>query len=141
MSAPFDPIDILARTLWGEARGETKAGREAVASVVLNRIAYARQKGGRYWWGNDVVSVCLKPWQFSCWNANDPNRAKLEAVGVGNKIFDQCLRIARQAVDGELEDSVSGATHYHVDGLSPPWAKSREPVAKVGRHVFYKDIG
>ena len=141
MNAPPDSIDILARTLWGEARGETKAGREAVASVVLNRVAFARQKGGRYWWGNDVMSVCLKPWQFSCWNANDPNRAKLEAVRPGNKIFDQCLRIASVAVAGALEDQVSGATHYHVEGLSPPWAKGREPVARLGRHVFYKDIG
>ncbi len=99
--------------------------------VVLKRFEKAKERRN-VWEGH---------WQFSCWNANDPNRAKLEAVGVGNKIFDQCLRIARQAVDGELEDSVSGATHYHVDGLSPPWAKSREPVAKVGRHVFYKDIG
>ncbi|MDK9721652.1 MAG: cell wall hydrolase [Rhodospirillales bacterium] len=136
-----DPVDILARTLWGEARGESKAGREAVARVVLNRVAHARAKGGRFWWGGDIVSVCLKPWQFSCWNANDPNRAKLEAVQEGNKLFDQCLRIAKSAVGGELEDSVNGATHYHVEGLSPPWAKGREPVAKLGRHVFYKDVG
>jgi spore germination cell wall hydrolase CwlJ-like protein len=136
-----DPADILARTLWGEARGESKAGRQAVASVVLNRIAYARAKGGRYWWGNDIVSVCLKPWQFSCWNASDPNRAKLESVGESNKAFLQCLRIAADALSGRLADSIEGATHYHVEGLSPPWAKNREPVARIGKHVFYKDVG
>lgn len=30
-------IDILARTIYGEARGETDLGKMAVASVILNR--------------------------------------------------------------------------------------------------------
>jgi hypothetical protein len=112
-----------------------------VACVVLNRVALARAKGGRFWWGNDIVTVCLKPWQFSCWNPSDPNRAKLDAVRPGNKVFDQCLRIAAEAVAGRLADSVNGATHYHVEGLAPPWARGREPAAQVGKHVFYSDVG
>ena len=35
--------EILARTLYGEARGEDLAGIEAVASVILNRVAFARR--------------------------------------------------------------------------------------------------
>lgn len=147
MNALSDPLampkaqDILARTLWGEARGERKIGREAVASVVMNRVAVAAIHGGRFWWGSDPVTVCLKPWQFSCWNANDPNQLKLELVGAADRIFAQCLSIADAALAGRLEDRVSGATHYHVEGLSPPWAKGVTPVAKIGRHVFYKDVG
>lgn len=147
MSALSDPLrqpeaqDVLARTLWGEARGEKKSGREAVASVVLNRVAHAQARGGRFWWGNDVIGVCLKPWQFSCWNPSDPNRAKLERLDESDKIFRQCLNIAKAALAGELTDGVNGATHYHVEGLSPPWAKGLEPVAQIGRHVFYKGVG
>jgi len=136
-----DPADILARTLWGEARGESKAGREAVAAVVLNRVEVATRHGGRFWWGNDVVSVCLKPWQFSCWNVNDPNRAKLQAVDEKNRVFAQCRRIADAALAGELADPTEGATHYHVEGLSPPWSLGRQPVTQIGGHLFYKDIG
>ena len=40
-------IDVLARTLWGEARGEGTAGMQAVASVILNRVKIAKQKGLR----------------------------------------------------------------------------------------------
>ena len=40
-------IDTLARTIWGEARGEGSAGMQAVANVVMNRAAI----GG--WWGNN----------------------------------------------------------------------------------------
>lgn len=42
--------DILARTIYGEARGESISGMEAVASVVLNRVAFANRRG-RFWWG------------------------------------------------------------------------------------------
>ena len=34
--------DVLARTLWAEARGEGQAGMEAVACVILNRAAHPR---------------------------------------------------------------------------------------------------
>src|SRR3546814_8421773 len=30
-----DPVDLLARTIWGEARGEPVRGMEAVAAVVM----------------------------------------------------------------------------------------------------------
>ena len=64
--------DILARTIYGEARGESISGMEAVASVVLNRVAFANRRG-RFWWGNSIAEVCRAPKQFSCWNRNDPN--------------------------------------------------------------------
>ena len=49
--------DILARTIYGEARGESISGMEAVASVVLNRVAFAKRRG-RFWWGNSIAEVC-----------------------------------------------------------------------------------
>ena len=73
--------DVLARTVWGEARGEGQAGMVAVANVVMNRVNFARaQLGGNYWWGNTIMRVCQKPLQFSCWNQADPNLSQLQAV-------------------------------------------------------------
>lgn len=131
--------DVLARTIWGEARAEPIDGMEAVASVVLNRVAVARQKGG-YWWGGDIISVCQKPYQFSCWNRTDPNYAKLIAVTTDNIHFMTCLRIARRAVAGALKDNTRGATHYHADYVSPYWAKGQAPRVTIGRHIFYRLI-
>jgi len=94
---PIDAaVDTLARTLWGEARGEPVRGIEAVAAVVVNRVRLAQRRGGM-WWGSDIVAVCRKPWQFSCWNADDPNRAKLLAVTAADPVFATCLRVARRA--------------------------------------------
>ncbi len=136
---PEDAIDTLARTLYGEARGEKVRGIEAVASVIINRVEKALKRGG-YWWGNDVETVCLRPWQFSCWNANDPNRDKILLIDTSNKIFATCLRVARRAVFGTLKDATDGATHYHRTGLLPAWARQHIPCAEIGHHVFYKDI-
>ena len=129
--------DILARTLWGEARGESLAGKEAVASVILNRFKKAQGAGGRYWWGGTIEDVCLKPYQFSCWNENDINYRKLIAVDANDPNFAVCQRIARRAVNGLLDDNTNGADHYHALGIHPNWTDSRAPVAEIGRHVFY----
>jgi len=138
-AARNEAVDILARTLYGEARGEPVRGQEAVAAVVVNRVRRARERGG-YWWGTTIVEVCLKPWQFSCWNGNDPNRPKILAVNPDDRRFAACLRIARRAVAGALADPTDGATHYHALGRPPLWAVGREPSAVIGRHRFYNDV-
>ncbi|MCB9988651.1 MAG: cell wall hydrolase [Rhodospirillales bacterium] len=130
-------IDTLARTIWGEARGEGSAGMEAVAAVIMNRVKVAESKGS-YWWGNTVIGVCRKPWQFSCWNASDPNRERLIAVDEKDLYFATALRIARRAVYGVLPDPTGGATHYHAAGLSPSWIKGQRPSGVIGRHIFYQ---
>ncbi|MEG3618965.1 cell wall hydrolase [Magnetovibrio sp. PR-2] len=132
-------VDTLARTIYGEARGETVRGKEAVACVVMNRVKRATARGS-YWWGNSVEEVCKKPWQFSCWNENDPNRKKILAIEPGHRVFDTCLRIARRALSGAIEDMTQGATHYHTASISPPWSKGRPACAEVGHHLFYNDI-
>jgi len=145
---PIDPprrqfdrdVDILARTIYGEARGEHVRGQEAVAAVVINRIRRARDRNGRYWWGTTIETVCHKPWQFSCWNAGDPNRQKIASVSARNRTFRTCLRVARRAMTGALKDPTDGATHYHANAVNPPWARRRAPSAEIGGHLFYNDI-
>lgn len=130
-------IDTLARTIWGEARGEGSAGMQAVANVVLNRVAYARERG-RHWWGDTVITVCQKPYQFSCWNRADPNFRKLLEVDGRDLYFATALRIARRALCGALPDITDGATNYHAAGTSPYWTQGQKPVAVIGRHIFYR---
>lgn len=134
-----DPVEVLARTLYGEARGEPVRGKEAVAAVIMNRVRKAEARGG-WWWGDDVIGVCLKPWQFSCWNPGDPNRARILAVTADNKTFATCLRIARRAIAGGLDDPTGGATHYHNRSVHPPWAWNHAPSAEIGGHLFYATV-
>ncbi len=129
-------VDVLARTLWGEARGQGTAGLQAVANVVLNRVKVAEEKG-KFWWGNNIIQVCQKPYQFSCWNRSDPNFRKLQAVSEDNLYFSSAMRIARRAVIGALEDITPGATHYHADYVKPYWAHGQTPTVTIGNHIFY----
>lgn len=129
--------DILARTLWGEARSENVAGKEAVANVIMNRLKHAKKKGS-FWWGNDLEEICLKPMQFSCWNKSDVNYRRIIAVDSSDPNFAICLRIAWRALNGTLTDNTFGADHYHADYVTPKWSESRVPVAEIGRHLFYR---
>jgi len=134
----YDEIsgDVLARTLWGEARGEGCAGMQAVANVVMNRVRIA-EKSESFWWGNNVIQVCQKPYQFSCWNRSDPNFKKLQEVDSKNLYFATAQRIAQRALAGVLEDITHGATHYHTRGCEPYWAHDKKNCAEIGHHVFY----
>jgi spore germination cell wall hydrolase CwlJ-like protein len=129
--------DILARTIWGEARGETLNGKEAVANVILNRFKLAQRRGS-FWWGNTIEEICQKPMQFSCWNHNDPNYPKLIAVTEADQQFAICQRIARRALSGVLPDHTFDADHYHEASIHPNWSEGRVPTATIGHHVFYQ---
>lgn len=124
--------DVLARTIWGEARGDGPIGMYAVACVVLNRVANPR------WWGHSITTVCLKPWQFSAWNATDPNRAKLVAVDASDPMFAQALRIAEHAVEHGLPDVTLGADSYHTAAVRPPWSAELSPTTVIAHHLFYR---
>lgn len=129
--------DTLARLIWGEARGVGPEGMTGVACVVLNRVKQPR------WWGTDIVTVCLKPWQFSCFNTSDPNRAKLLAVTVDDPQFAEAMQISAQACSDKLQDVTSGSDSYFDDSLlanPPKWSIGLTQQAKIGRLNFFRTI-
>lgn len=154
-----DDLQVLAATAWGEARGEGEEGIQAVIAVIANRVAIARNRG-RYQFGGggckaldgdgvwqtiapaSFAAACLMPWQFSAWNANDPNRAKMLELDFDNPddVLTQCLDGARQAIIGNLADPTDGATFYKTTVLPWPrdWGAPLPPIAVIGRHSFYK---
>ncbi|WP_324730963.1 cell wall hydrolase [Pseudomonas paeninsulae] len=137
-------LDTLARTLWGEARGEGAAGQIAVAWCIRNRVEMDLHNDGKPdWWGEGYVGVCRAPWQFSCWNKNDPNFAYL----VGQKLipagqFLTARESALAVIDGHEPDPTDGATHYYSTSMktAPKWAARAQLTRKIGRHLFYRDV-
>lgn len=130
--------DILARTIYGEARGEGATGQKAVTNVVLNRVAHPDHP---HFGKGSITDCCLAPYQFSCWNKNDPNLSVIENITDEDPIFAQCLQIASDGINGLFEDNTGGATFYYVKGSpEPAWAIDKEPCAIIGRHLFFKDI-
>lgn len=134
--------EIMARTLWGEARGEGSIGMAAVACVIMNRVHMDLNADGKSdWWGEGVKAVCLKPWQFSCWNEKDPNRAKILAANPGDVSYEIALAITDLTLDSAIKDISHGATHYFDWRMPvekwPSWSMDKSPVAKIGNHAFY----
>lgn len=135
-----EDLDYLALTIWGEARGEGATGMRAVAHVIKNRRDSPNDR--RY--GATIRQVCTKPWQFSCWNANDPNSAKLTVArmaqlptGRDASAWFAARSIAVSVLTGAYRDITNGALFYHTAAVDPSWDDNMRLVAKIGRHLFY----
>ena len=128
-------IDILARTIYGEARGEDAIGKGLVADVIMNRY---RTKYRRK---TTITDVCQDKWQFSCWNRTDPNLPKLLSVDLSDETFRRCFVEALFAVDGE-PDLPPLTRHYYAKSMPEPptWAIGHSPVVTHGRHLFFEGI-
>lgn len=130
-------LDILARTLYGEAEGNNIADAKAIAAVIVNRTRFPN-------WPNRIAAVCLQAWQFSCWNQSDPNRERI--LNAHGDWYDTCTKIAGEAISGEMADPTNGATHYYETGIkAPKWAKKHSACHEVRHrggtaHLFYNDI-
>ena len=139
MSLTAKELDVISRTIWGEARGEPLLGKIAVAYVIYNRVTMDLHGDNKPdWWGEGVIGVCQKPAQFSCWNEGDPNRAKLLDVTADDDAAKECLYVALGVWLRFLADPTNGATHYHATSVSPAWARGRLDGQQIGQHVFYR---
>lgn len=131
-AAPKD-VDQLARTIWGEARGEPPAGQAAVGSTIMNRL-----KSGR--WGSDISSVVHAPNQFESWDKG----FKVDEQSPG---FQELLRLAQRLVAGQERDPTGGAMYFHTQrapagreqSWPPKWAKKLRAAGQIGAHQFYKE--
>lgn len=127
---------LLALCCYREARGEPTEGKRGVCHVVNNR----RLNPG--WWGSTWSSVILKAWQFSSFNANDPNHEVWPADD--DKIWNECLTIAVAVVSGSDPDPTDGAQYYYDTSIHWPkaWGSESDYVntLNVGRLKFYRPV-
>lgn len=125
--------NIIARTLWAEARNNGEKGMRAVASVIYNR-------------GNGntdaMIKVIKAPKQFSCWNRmslKDWLSFKLKRRS--GKEWDTASQIAYEMINGTFKP-VTIATHYYNPAkVSPEWAyinNKIRPHLAIGDHVFMR---
>lgn len=134
-------LQILPATLWGEAEGQSVAGKAAVASVILNRLDSWRAHKRRQFGTGTIASVCLAPWQFSCWNFSTRRRGQLLDLDLDNPspALADCILIAGQAIAGTLADSVQGCMFYkRYDAPWPDdWGPEKPPVLQIEAHQFF----
>lgn len=128
-------LEILAKTIEAETRGEGYEGKIAVGAVIANRAA-----SGKY--GKGISGVILKKGQFSPWN-DYTGYAKGEQGQDMLKIKPSAssYKAAEAILKGDYEDVTKGATHYYNPAVSTPdWEDDMQSrkrgTIKLGNHLF-----
>ncbi len=123
-------LRCLTQAVYYEAAYEPLQGRRAVAQVVLNRMrhpAFPNSVCGVVYQGVNRP-VC----QFSFTCDGSLNRRPNPAV------WEEAEMVARDALNGHVEERVGYSTHYHANYVSPYWAPKLVKIAKIGAHIFYR---
>lgn len=126
--------EIAIATIFMEASGEPPEGRRAVAWVLINRL-----DSGRY--NTTLAGVCLKPFQFSCWNTSDPNRMRLSNTLDTDPVLLDSGAALQEVLGGGYPDPTGGATLYYSDTMKTPpdWASAATFTVKIGSNLFFRE--
>lgn len=134
--AEQEPVVLLAMAVFGESRGVSMEAKLAVACVVRNRV-----NAGHF--GSDYTGVLLKPYQFDCFDANDPNSGKLlrplqyeDAV-----VWEACFTAAYLVHGGSAADTTNGALFYHSfpEATPPPaWGRVEQSTKPIPPFWFFR---
>ena len=133
-------LDMLARILFSEAGVEGKAGMQAVANVVMNRIDDTTAGFSKLDEANKVIS---QKGAFSSYGNKDYNNPS-------GPNYDIAKQVARQALSKKLEDITGGALHFRnpdireKDNSKAATEKEQkffDDQMKSGRFILSKIIG
>lgn len=118
-------------TIWAEARGEPYNGMCAVGEVIRLRTKL------RYSSNGTIPGTILWPWQFSCWNINDPQRLRMPLLDDDDPLVKKCAKAWKESKNTHY---AAGALLYcNLKIARPNWALESKKVAQIGNHTFYSD--
>lgn len=117
-----DMVDLLARLINGEARGEPYKGQVAVGAVVMNRVKSSE-------FPDTISGVIYQKGQFSCVTDGQFNKA----IDEGSTVY----KAAQEAINGS--DPTNGCIFFYNPKTSKSkWLYTRKTVVTIGSHRFAK---
>ena len=115
-------LQLMARAINGEARGEPYEGQVAVGAVILNRVKHSS-------FPNTIAGVIYEPGAFTAVADGQINVPIAEDSTV--------VKAARDAMNGW--DPTGGAIYYfNPDTATNKWIWSRPMTVTIGKHRFCK---
>jgi len=111
-------VDLLARLISAEARGEPYEGQVAVGAVVLNRVEHPS-------FPNSVAEVIYQPEAFSC----------LDDGQFDEPVAESAYRAARDAMNG-WDPSYGAIYYFNPVTATSKWIWSRPLIVNIGKHRF-----
>ena len=113
-------VTLLARLIYGEARGESYVGQVAVGAVVMNRIKSSS-------FPNTMAGVIYQGYAFTAVADGQINLTPNETA----------KKAAKDAMNGW--DPTYGAIYYYnPKTATSQWIFSRQTTVTIGNHVFAK---
>lgn len=111
-------VNLLARIISGEARGEKYEGQVAIAAVVLNRVKHSS-------FPNSIAGVIYQNGAFTAVTDGQINVTPAQS----------CYNAARDALNGW--DPTGGAIYYYNPSTATSsWIRTRPIIKTIGKHVF-----
>ena len=111
-------IDLLARTISAEARGEPYEGQVAVGAVILNRVEHPS-------FPNTIAGVIYQSGAFSC----------IDDGQINQPVAESSKRAAVDALNG-WDPSGGCIYYYNPVTATSKWIRSRPIMLTIGKHVF-----
>jgi N-acetylmuramoyl-L-alanine amidase len=116
-----DDVNLLARAIHSESRGEPYTGQVAVGAVILNRVRNPA-------FPNTMAGVIYQPCAFE----------PVKRGAINLQPDDSAFRAARDALNGW--DPTGGAIYFwNPATATSPWIWTRVITLRIGRHVFAHD--
>lgn len=113
-------LNLLARLIYGEARGESYVGQVAVGAVVMNRIRSSS-------FPNTMAGVIYQSYAFTAVADGQINLTPNETA----------KKAAKDAMNGW--DPTYGAIYYYnPKTATSQWIFSRQTTVTIGNHIFAK---
>jgi N-acetylmuramoyl-L-alanine amidase len=113
-------VQLLARAINGEARGEPYEGQVAVGAVILNRVKDPN-------FPNTIAGVIYQPGAFTAVSDGQ--------ISVPIDPSSSVVKAAQDALNGW--DPTDGCIYYwNPATATSSWIWSRKIVAKIGKHNF-----
>jgi hypothetical protein len=135
-------IQLMSLVIYGEARGESRDGKIAVGSVILERVDH------RDWDGKTIQEVCLMPFQFSCLLPADPNFQALKLIAedwqskfLRAQDLQECYQVADGLIKSDIprtpEIAVNHCCQYKTISCGAAWAAKMKLILTIENHQFY----
>jgi N-acetylmuramoyl-L-alanine amidase len=118
---------ILLKTIYGEARHESRRVQLGVAWVILNRARLNKS----YFGGCSIADVCQSRGQFECWKMGSFHMYDRDA----KRSIEEWLPFVYQ-----YADPTNGCDYFHNPFKQgyPEWTKDCTYIITIGSLKFYK---
>ena len=117
-TSQWESVDLLARVISAEARGEPYSGQVAVGAVILNRVEHPS-------FPNTIAGVVYQPGAFTC----------MVDGQIDQPVAQSAVRAAQEALNGA--DPSGGAIYYfNPSTATSAWIWSRPLIKVIGNHRF-----